>query len=175
MGAAGPAGAAAPASSGLPSRATWLKATEKAMTGAQAWVATRADNKAPGDRLAVVLDIDNTSLQSHYAYPQAVPAVLRYARYAHSRGVAVVFATGRLHTSLRPVAEDLRGAGYDSFAAMCGRRPGETLVEGKVRCRTTYQKQGYKLIAMVGNLDGDFTGGHWERSWRLPNYGNRLA
>lgn len=158
----------------LPSRATWLKATEKAMVGSRAALADRVDDARKGERLAIVMDIDNTSLQSHYAYPRAVPAVLRYATYARSRGVSVMFATGRSSSQMTGVADKLRAAGYD-FTSICTRRSGESLAQGKVRCRAGFQQQGYALVAMVGNRETDFTGGRWERSWRLPNYGNRLG
>lgn len=165
----------APASAaGQPSRSAWLRVTATAMNGAQHWVGYRVAHRRQGARLAVVLDIDNTSLQSHYAYPEAVPAVQRYAAYARSRGVRVFFATGRDASQTGGVAAALSRAGYAS-SGICHRQSGETLVHGKVRCRATIMGQGYAVIAMIGNRATDFTGGGWEHSWRLPNYGNRLG
>ena len=38
-----------------------------------------------------------------------------------------------------------------------------------------FKKEGYTLIANVGNNDTDFVGDGYERAYRLPNYGNRLG
>ncbi len=48
-------------------------------------------------------------------------------------------------------------------------------MHGKERCRSTYVAQGYTIIANVGNHSTDFTGGDYERAYRLPNYHNRLG
>ena len=156
----------------LPDKDQWLADTRAAMVGSRAYVGNRVERG--GGRLAVNLDIDNTSLATYYARGTAVPVVLRFARYARSKGVALLFNTGRERGQLAGVARSLRRAGYD-VREICGRKPGERLVAGKQRCRRHFVSEGYTLIANIGNRDTDFVGGSYERAYRLPNYANQLG
>ena len=155
-----------------PSKEQWLADTRQAMAGSRAYVGRRVDQG--GGRLAVNLDIDNTSLATYYAKGTAVPVVLRFAKYARSQGVTLLFNTGRERGHLAGVARSLRRVGYD-VREICGRRPGEALSHSKQRCRAHFVAEGYTLIANVGNRSTDFTGGNYERAFRLPNYGNTLG
>ena len=156
----------------VPSKEQWLADTRQAMHGSRAYVDRRVDQG--GRRLAVNFDIDNTSLATYYAKGTAVPVVLRFARYARSQGVTLLFNTGRERGHLAGVARSLRRVGYD-VREICGRKPGETLSHSKQRCRAHFVAEGYTLIANVGNRSTDFTGGNYERAFRLPNYGNALG
>ncbi len=71
----------------------WLQDTAQALSGSRAYVARRVADTAA--QLALNLDIDNTSLQTYYDRGRAIPATLRLVRYAKSRGVAILFNTGR--------------------------------------------------------------------------------
>ena len=166
-------GLAVPAqASDLPTEQQWLADTRQAMYGSRAYVGQRVADG--GRRLAVNLDIDNTSLATYYAKGTAVPVVLRFARYARSQGVTLLFNTGRERGHLAGVARSLRRVGYD-VKEICGRKSGETLSHSKQRCRAHFVAEGYTLIANVGNRSTDFTGGNYERAFRLPNYGNTLG
>ncbi len=156
----------------LPSRDRWLADTRQAMDGSRSYLGRRVERG--GGRLAVNLDIDNTSLATHYDPGHAVPVVLRFARYARSHGVALLFNTGRERTRLGGITRTLRRVGYD-VREVCGRRAGERLVQGKQRCRRHFAAEGYTLVANVGNRATDFTGGGYERAFRLPSYGGRLG
>ena len=156
----------------VPSKEQWLADTRQAMSGSRAYVGRRVDQG--GRRLAVNFDIDNTSLATYYAKGTAVPVVLRFAKYARSQGVTLLFNTGRERGHLAGVARSLRRVGYD-VREICGRKPGETLSHSKQRCRAHFVAEGYTLIANVGNRSTDFTGGNYERAFRLPNYGNALG
>jgi predicted secreted acid phosphatase len=159
----------------LPSKRHWVKDTRKAMRGSRAWVQTRVAHPKPTDgRLAVNLDIDNTALATKYARGKAVAVTLRFVKYADAHGVAILFNTGRLGTELSGVTQQLRDAGYP-VDAICGRHGGEALVHSKQRCRSEYVAEGYTIIANVGNHTTDFTGGDYERAFRLPSYHNRLG
>jgi HAD superfamily, subfamily IIIB (Acid phosphatase) len=157
---------------GPPSQERWLADTRSAMDGSRAYLADRVDRG--GRRLAVNLDIDNTALATYYAPGTAVPAVLRFARYARSRGVVLLFNTGRERGRLAGITRTLRRAGYD-VREVCGRRAGERLVHGKQRCRTHFADEGWTVVANVGNRDTDFVGGSAGRAFRLPSYGGRLG
>jgi predicted secreted acid phosphatase len=157
---------------GTPSRATWLADTRQAMYGSRAWINERVASGEKG--LAVNLDIDNTSLATYYARGTAVPVTLRFAKYAQSRHVVVLFNTGRNQKGLARAVRDLRKAGYP-VDGICGRRTGEALTHSKQRCRQQYVDRGFTIIANVGNRRTDFVGTNYERAFRLPNYGNRLG
>ena len=155
-----------------PSKARWLSDTRQAMYGSRSYAGHRVERG--GRRLAVNFDIDNTSLATYYARGTAVPVVLRFARYARSHGVSLLFNTGRERGHLAGVTRSLRRVGYD-VREVCGRKPGESLSHSKQRCRRHFAAEGYTLIANVGNRSTDFTGGGYERAFRLPSYGGALG
>lgn len=161
-----------PAEAAVPSKSQWLKDTRSAMFGSRAWI--NAAVERGGTRLAVNLDIDNTSLATYYARRRPVPVVLRFAKYARSKGVAVFFNTGRLDGRLRSITKALRAAGYP-VNGVCGRRSNERLRVSKQRCRREYTARGFTIVANVGNRSTDFDGGDYERAFKLPDYGNQLG
>ncbi len=166
--------AAPQASAALPSKKAWSADVRAAMRGSHDYLDRRLGQGV--GRPAVNLDIDNTSLASHYAPGRPVARVLRFARYARERGVRLFFNTARLRGDgrMRKARRQLERAGY-RVAGICGRRAGEGLVHSKTRCRRHFVSQGYTLIANVGNRDTDFRGGYYDKAYRLPNYGNRLT
>ena len=106
----------------LPSKDRWLADTRAAMYGSRAYVGDRVDRG--GRRLAVNLDIDNTSLATHYAKGTAVPVVLRFARYARSRGVTLLFNTGRLRGQTGGRGRGRCGGPGTTSSEICGRTGG---------------------------------------------------
>lgn len=115
-----------PAAAALPSKSTWVSDTYKAMQGSRAYIERRV---ASGDKkLAINLDIDNTSLASHYAYGEAVAVTLRFAKHAKANGVSVLYSTGRERGDgrLRKAHDLLRNAGFP-VKEMCGRKHDEAL------------------------------------------------
>lgn len=165
--------AAPPAdASTLPSRSQWQADVRQAMRGSVAYL----DERVPqgGRPLAIVLDIDNTSLATHYAWPEPVRPTRRFARHAHDLRVGVFFVTGRYQDSLRSARRALKRAGYP-ITGMCGRRHGEGLAHSKQRCRRQLTRDGWRIIANVGNRRSDLVGGNYERGFRLPSYGGKLS
>lgn len=161
----------------LPGKAQWEADVRAAMRGSVAYLDRRTGGgpgAADGRRLAIVLDIDNTSLATEYAWPRPVRPTLRFARHAHTLGVAVVFVTGRYQDTLRSVRPTLRRAGYP-VNRMCGRQHGESLTASKQRCRRALVRRGWTIIANVGNRRTDLAGGDYERGFKLPSYGGRLS
>lgn len=157
----------------LPSRQQWHADVRAAMVGAEEWLDQRLAQGAAEP--AIVFDIDNTTISTHYAWPRPVKRVLRFATYAASRGVTLLVATGRRAGTLGGVRRVLQRAGYD-MTALCGRRAGEATEVGKTRCRQRYTERGYTVLAMVGNRPTDCAGGlYYERCFKLPSYGLRLT
>jgi predicted secreted acid phosphatase len=167
--------AVSPAEAALPSKKQWVADTYQAMDGSRTYVTRRVAKG--GHKLAVNFDIDNTSLASHYDYGAAVAVTLRFARHARSKGVRLVFNTGRVRGDgrLDRAVADLRRAGF-AVTEICGRTSSrEGLSHSKQRCRRHFVAEGYTIIANVGNRSTDFVGGDYERAFKLPNYGNQLA
>ena len=156
----------------MPSKRAWLHDTVTALSGARPYVANRAARG--GGKLALNLDIDNTSLQSYYDPGKAIPATLRLARYAKSKGVYILFNTGRNVSKRKNTIAQLKRAGFP-VDGLCARYKGESLAHSKQRCRRSFVNNGFRLIANVGNRSTDFTGGNYERAYRLPNYGGELG
>ncbi len=156
----------------LPSRSTWLSDTHKAMVGSRIWLRTAL--KDAGKHPAVNLDIDNTSLATHYAPGEAVPVVLRFVRYADYKGVTILFSTGRRDNALTGVIQTLRKAGF-TVDGVCGRKEGESLSAGKQRCRAYWTDRGHQILANVGNRATDFTGCNYRNGFSLPDYDKQLS
>ncbi|HET6152719.1 MAG TPA: HAD family acid phosphatase [Marmoricola sp.] len=164
----------ASASNGLPAKKVWLSDVSTAMHGSQAYLRARIADAQPGQRLAINLDIDNTSLATKYAPGKPILVVRSFTRYAHEHGVAVFFNTGRGPAAAAQARRLLRQAGY-TVDRLCGRRNGEALVHSKKRCRSSFAAAGYTIVANVGNRSTDFAGSGYGRAFKLPNYGNRLG
>src|SRR4051812_22636071 len=104
--AAAVAGLAASLITGLPAyaadsvtEAQWLSDVAAVTGPAQTYIDGRAAANSSGAKLAIVLDIDNTALASHFegGYPTPATApVLSLAKDAHGRGVSVFFVTARV-------------------------------------------------------------------------------
>ncbi|SDD59113.1 HAD family acid phosphatase [Nocardioides lianchengensis] len=172
---AAPDGTGAERAAGLPSKATWLRDVDRSLSGSRGFLRRRAAAAKPGERLAVVLDIDNTSIASHYAWPRPVKRTRAFARRAAALGMTVHFATGRTRAQLEGVPEVLREAGY-RYRGICVRRsPSEPLQASKLRCRKALERRGFTIVASVGNRLTDLQGGHTGRRFKLPDYGGRLS
>jgi hypothetical protein len=167
-------GASSSASHGLPSQTRWLADVHAVMGGSNGYLDARlAKPGASKERLAINLDIDNTALASQYDFGAPVPDVLRFARDAHRRGVAVLFNTARADRAGQSqlARQQLEKAGYP-VDEVCLRGQDQDVVKGKQDCRRHFVAEGYKIIANIGNNDTDFQGGDYERAFRLPNYGS---
>ena len=156
----------------MPSKRAWLNDTVQALYGSRTYVGSRVADTS--GKLALNLDIDNTSLQTYYDRGKAIPATLRLVRYAKSKGVYILFNTGRLGSQRTKMVAQLRRAGFP-VDNVCTRQYGKSLSYGKQRCRQIYVNRGFRLIANIGNRSTDFVGGNYMRAYKLPNYGNRLG
>ena len=158
----------------LPSEKQWRRDVARVMKGSHGFI----DRKTAGKhrRLAINLDIDNTSLATHYQRGAAVAPVLSFARYAKRHGVAVLFNTARAGAPLKHARDDLTKAGYP-VTRICGRKSRhEGSAHSKQRCRARFRDAGFVIIANVGNRATDFSGTRdYGRAYHLPNYHNQLS
>jgi len=147
----------------------------------------------PKPKLAIVLDIDETSL-SNYQYLAATdftgataalttslfaataPAIdptLDLFNDARDMGVDVFFITGRPGTI--PVVRDkteenLTGAGYSGWKELI-LNPGDagSTVPYKSGAREQITDDGYDIVVNLGDQDSDLKGGFAEKAFKYPN------
>jgi len=110
----------------------------------------------------------------NYGEPFLDRQLVEKVRYAKSKGVYILFNTGRNVSKRRQTIVQLKRAGYP-VDGLCAHYTGESLAYSKQRCRRSFVNNGFHLIANIGNRRTDFIGGSYQRAYRLPNYGNRLA
>ncbi len=156
----------------MPSKRKWVGDTYHALYGSRAYVRDRVARG--GSKLALNLDIDNTSLATYYDTGKPVAATLRLVKYAKSKGVYILFNTGRNVSKRNRTIAQLKRAGYP-VDGLCAHYRGEPLRHSKQRCRKSFVTNGFTIIANIGNRSTDFVGGNYERAYRLPNYRNRLG
>ncbi|MCW2608125.1 MAG: hypothetical protein JWO60_2818, partial [Frankiales bacterium] len=131
------------------------------------------DQRMPGEKLAVNLDIDNTMLASGYAPGDPVGPTLAFATRARAEGMKVFVNTARINTRRAETIAELQDAGYQ-VDGICLRKDGESTLSSKKRCRASFRARGFTLVANVGNSRTDFQGGGFEKAYRLPNYDGQL-
>lgn len=153
----------------------------------------RVARTAPAEKLALVLDIDETALsnwdeeiQDDFGYTSkdwndwvnkkeapAIGGTLRVYKEAIAHEVEVFFITGRGESQRDATAENLKSAGYDHWAglALRGTHPKEqSTTEYKSAERKKIVDAGYHIILNVGDQMSDLNGSpQAERSVKLPN------
>jgi predicted secreted acid phosphatase len=139
---------------------------------------------------AIVLDIDETSLSNYSAIAadnftfgtqsraeadneigKAIPATLKLFNDAKARGIAVFFITGRGEATRAHTESNLRREGYDGWKQLYLKPAGSTAttVAYKTASRQDIERQGYKIIANVGDQYSDLAGGHAAVAYKLAN------
>lgn len=150
--------------------------------------------KNPGEKLAVVLDIDETSMsgfcemrREDYGFlitemnhwmttPQAampIPGTVRLFNKALSAGVDVFFITGRWDELREATVKNLEISGFKGWKGLAlrvGRQKQMATVEYKSQERQKIVDAGYRIVLNMGDqwsdLNGDARG---EVSVKLPN------
>lgn len=159
---------------------TWQRDCRAVMEQALPQLKQRIAAPRPGEKQAIVLDIDNTALETDFGFSFPQPAnqpVLEVAEYAQERGVAVFFVTARPGIIHAPTAFNLDHAGYES-AGLYVRGFFDlfrNVAEYKTAQRVAIESKGYTIIANIGNSATDLSGGHAERTYKLPDYDGQLS
>ncbi|MBQ1093280.1 HAD family acid phosphatase [Streptomyces sp. B93] len=160
--------------------ATWQRDCQAVMDQALPYLKERIAAPRPGERQAIVLDIDNTALETDFGFSYPQPAnkpVLEAARYAQDHGVAVFFVTARPGIIYSFTEYNLKHRGYqvsglyvrgliDLF---------KNVADYKTAQRADIESKGYTIIANIGNSATDLSGGHAERTFKLPDYNGQLS
>ncbi|WP_086838429.1 HAD family acid phosphatase [Amycolatopsis kentuckyensis] len=171
--AATPAAVAAAA----PSYATWIADVTAVTTPAADYLTQRL--AVPGGRTAIVLDIDNTSLETYYSGGFTTPAVkpvLALAELARAKGAAVLFVSDRTEVLRWPTEGNLKAVGYPNDGLYL--RPlfnFDPVQANKTKARIAIEQAGYTIVANIGNNLTDLDGGHAERTFKLPDYNGTLS
>ncbi len=160
--------------------AAWQRDVQAVVDQATPYVTERTAD-ARGRKQAIVLDIDNSSLETDFhwtTFPTpAIKPVLELTRYAHSRGVAVFFVTARPGILDSVTDWNLRQVGYPVSGLYVRHLP--DLFQGvstyKTAKRAEIEAKGYTIIANIGNNSTDLVGGHAERTFKLPDYDGKLS
>ncbi|WP_121748373.1 HAD family acid phosphatase [Streptomyces sp. E2N166] len=159
---------------------TWQRDCKAVMDRALPYLKERIADAAPGEKQAIVLDIDNTSLETDFGFSYPQPAnrpVLEAAQYAQEHGVALFFVTARPGIIEAPTEWNLDHAGYESsglyvrgFLDLF-----RDVAEYKTEQRAEIESKGYTIIANIGNSATDLSGGHAEKTFKLPDYDGQLS
>lgn len=169
----------------------YLAEMEPVAREAAAFITERAAMRAGEERLAVVLDIDETSLSNlphiremDFAYKDArwdawllearcppIAPVLEIHRVARANGVAVFFLSGRKEFARNATARNLIGTGFAGFEALILKADGSDhpTSEFKACERARLAAAGWTIIACVGDQESDFAGEHTGRKFKIPN------
>lgn len=171
----------------------WRKAIKEKANKAKDYVLKRTTGRHPARKPALVLDIDETSLNNYpclnanggipySAVPYAVcvtkydaPAVKPVRslfRFARQHGVKVFFITGRPEGIRAGTLTNLRASGYRGKYELILQPTGyddPSAVPYKSGARKSIQRRGFTIIANVGDQQSDLAGGYSERTYKLPN------
>lgn len=143
-------------------------------------------------KLALVLDIDETSLSNYNklakydfatngcpfskiiraADSPAIQPTLTLFKKAHQQGIAVFFVTGRRQAEFAATQTNLLAAGYKDWAGLY-LRPDDykqaSIIPFKTEARKSITEQGYTILASIGDQYSDIKGGYSQRGFKLPN------
>ncbi|CZG44292.1 TPA: acid phosphatase [Legionella pneumophila] len=149
------------------------------------------NNKHP-QKLAIVLDIDETSLSNYdkmvkrdftgskeqihkeilAANSPAIKPMLTLYKNALKQGIKVFFVTGRQESERDATRTNLIKAGYTKWAGLYLRPNGyssSSIIPFKSKAREMIAKKGYTIIASIGDQYSDIQGGYTKKGFKLPN------
>lgn len=146
-----------------------------------AFLRQRAAHRQLQEKLALVLDIDETTLSNYqqmlksgFAYDKAandawvdsaeapaIPGTLRLYQQAQDLGVSVFFLTGRPEAQRAVTEQNLHAQGFQNWQQLILRSPdhaSDTAQAYKSAARGQIAAQGYKIVLSVGDQWSDLRG-----------------
>jgi predicted secreted acid phosphatase len=160
--------------------ATWQTDCQTVMGQALPYLKTRIAATGPGEKQAIVFDIDNTTLETDFGFSYPAPAnkpVLDVAKYAQEHGVSLFFVTARPDIIASVTDYNLKHVGYQvsglyvrNFIDLF-----KDVAAYKTAQRVAIENKGYTIIANIGNSPTDLSGGHAEKTFKLPDYNGQLS
>jgi predicted secreted acid phosphatase len=153
----------------------------------------RVAKRKPSEKLAIILDIDETSLSNYRDLlkmkfggaleaidaaenkgdDEAIEQTLELFRYAKNHDIYVFFVTGRYEKYRRATANNLAAAGY-AHADGLKMKPNDyphanSVIPYKSGARKSVAAEGYTIVMNIGDQQSDLAGGYAEKSFKLPN------
>jgi predicted secreted acid phosphatase len=143
-------------------------------------------------KLAIVLDIDDTSLSNYpnisasnfcqnqdeidkaisSANDPVIAPTLALYNDALNHHIAVFFVTGRRDNMNKATVKNLKDTGFANWSGLYFRPKGDqqpSVIPYKTQARTQIEEAGYTIIASIGDQDSDLAGGHAAKTFKLPN------
>jgi len=172
---------------------TYHKEIASVINKANQYIINQVKHNKRRQKLAIVLDIDETSLSNYqnmyamdfnskdhrtmhcYTMKANAPAIkptLALYKNALKHGIKVFFITGRPTYERTATIKNLHYAGYKKWAGLYLRSKKDkkiSTVEYKSRARAKIMKKGYKIIANIGDQCSDLKGGYALKGFKLPN------
>lgn len=151
-----------------------------------------AANKNQKKKLAIILDIDETSLSNYEdiraadfggsieqiqlsedkGTDPAISPTLKLYQYAKENNVAVFFITGRFEQEREATARNLEAAGYKNWDGLILRDGEYTKSPAsvyKTAMRKKLESEGYDIVLNIGDQESDLRGGYSDKTFKLPN------
>ena len=160
--------------------ATWQKDCQAVMDQALPYLKQRIAAATPGEKQAIVFDVDNTTLETDFGFSYPQPAnkpVLNVAEYAQDHGVSIFFVTARPGIIEAPTEWNLEHDGYE-VSGLYVRGLFDLFKDVaayKTAQRVDIENKGYDIIANIGNSATDLSGGHADKTFKLPDYNGQLS
>lgn len=159
---------------------TWQTDCQTVMNQALPYLKQRIAATKPGEKQAIVFDIDNTTLETDFGFSWPQPAnkpVLAVAKYAQEHGVSLFFVTARPGIIYLPTEYNLEHDGYDVDGLYVRGLLDlfKDVAAYKTAQRVDIENKGYTIIANIGNSATDLSGGHAETTYKLPDYDGQLS
>ncbi|MEH0424183.1 HAD family acid phosphatase [Streptomyces sp. B21-083] len=162
------------------SYATWQQDCQAVMDQALPYLKQRIAAASTGEKPAIVFDIDNTTLETDFGFSYPSPAnapVLKVAQYAQDHGVALFFVTARPDIIKPTTQYNLTHVGYNVTGLYTRNLIDlfKNVGDYKTAQRVDIESKGYTIIANIGNTATDLSGGHAEKTYKLPDYDGQLS
>ena len=164
---------------------------------AEAYLNEQLAHKKETAKLAMVLDIDDTSVSNYSLLKSrdfkdskedyeksytdlslpAIKPILALYNEAIKKGISVFFITFRstknpqIDIRANTIAT-LNNAGYFGWSGIYLPNAAEAQEPScvyKTKIRESLEKQGYTIVLNIGDQDGDLAGGHAEHIFKVPN------
>ncbi len=161
-------------------------------TTALTYLKQRVARAKPSEKLAIIVDIDETALSNYRAMvvmgfggtlkqimdeenkgtDPALATTLALYQFAKANHVAVFFVTGRTQNYRAATESNLTDAGFKNFDGLTMkpedyREP--SVVPYKSLARKAVADQGYTIILNIGDQQSDLAGGYAEKTFKIPN------
>jgi len=157
---------------------------------ARDYLDARMKNKTKEDNVAVVFDIDETSLSNwdamsscgfcaysvqaklySNAHDPAIVPVLELYNFAKAKGAAVFFVTGRQEAQRQLTVDNLKEVGYAGWSDLIMQPDGNKLPARafKPQNRQSIEQKGYHIVLSIGDQASDLAGCCAEKIVKVPN------